>query len=116
MRWNYILLHPVQQSKFHWNHLLYSEDTEKTAKLIDELPYFGIKLKPIQFGKSKTDYSYDKNTNEIYKGIYSVKYCNAKIADELLEVSRKNPKNFIELLSMLKETSVSFAVFSVSSE
>lgn len=84
----------------------YSEDTEKTAKLIDELPYFGIKLKPIQFGKSKTDYSYDKNTNEIYKGIYSVKYCNAKIADELLGVSRKNPKDFIELLSMLKETSV----------
>ena len=40
---------------------------ERTANLISELDYFGIKIKNIAFGKSKADYAMDKNTKTIYK-------------------------------------------------
>lgn len=58
-----------------------------------------IKIKPIQFGKSMDKYTIEKETNSIYKGIESIKYCNSKIAEELLELSKqKDYKTFIELL------------------
>lgn len=86
---------------------LYSDDKPRTANLINELAYFNIKLKPIKFGKSKADYSMDKETNSIYKGIASIKYCNAAIADELLNLSQNKYVSFIDLLSDIKnKTSV----------
>lgn len=81
---------------------MYSDDTERTANLISEMPYFGIKLENIKFGKSKSDYSMDKINNIIYKGIASIKHCNTKIADELLILSKNNYKSFIELLYDIK--------------
>ena len=82
---------------------MYSDDMTRTANLINELPYFGIKLESIKFGKSGADYSMDKETNTIYKGIASVKYCNEKIADELMNLSENKYNNFIELLRDIKE-------------
>ena len=77
---------------------LYSDDMERTAKLIDELKYFTIKIEPIKFGKSGSQYTLDKENNKIYKGIASVKYCNDQIAEELLELSKNKYNNFVELL------------------
>ena len=77
---------------------LYSDDMERTAKLIDELKYFNIKIEPIKFGKSGSQYTLDKENNKIYKGIASVKYCNDQIAEELLELSKNKYNNFVELL------------------
>ena len=77
---------------------LYADDNDRTPKLISELPYFGVSLKPIKFGKSSADYTMDKNTNSIYRGIASVKYCNPQIADELLELSKNHYDSFIDLL------------------
>ena len=82
---------------------LYSGDMDRTSKLISELPYFNIKLLPIKYGKSGADYTMDKSTNSIYKGISSIKYCNAQIADELLELSKNHYDNFIDLLKDIKE-------------
>lgn len=77
----------------------YADDTDRTHKLVNELSYFNIKLLPIKFGKSSSEYTMDKETNSIYKGIESIKYCNSKIAEELLELSKhKTYKTFIELL------------------
>lgn len=81
---------------------MYSDDMERTANLIGELPYFGIKLEPIKFGKSGSDYAMDKENNTIYKGIASIKYCNTQIADELLELSKNKYKSFVELLLDIK--------------
>ena len=78
---------------------LYSDDMERTAKLIDELKYFNIKIEPIKFGKSGSQYTLDKENNKIYKGIASVKYCNDQIAEELLELSKNKYNNFVELLN-----------------
>ena len=81
---------------------MYSDDMERTANLIGELPYFGIKLESIKFGKSGSDYAMDRENNTIYKGIASIKYCNNQIADELLELSKNKYKSFIELLADIK--------------
>lgn len=81
---------------------MYSDDMERTANLINELPYFGIKLESIKFGKSSSDYAMDKENNIIYKGIASIKYCNTQISDELLELSKNRYNNFIELLKDIK--------------
>lgn len=39
---------------------LYSGDMDRTAKLIAEMPYFNLSLKPIKFRHSKSDYNMDK--------------------------------------------------------
>ena len=82
---------------------MYSDDMDRTAKLINELPYFNIKLQPIKFGKSASSYMMDKETNSIYKAITSVKFCNSQIADELLELSHNHYDTFIDLLKDIKE-------------
>lgn len=78
---------------------LYSDDMERTAKLTEELKYFGIKIEQIRFGKSGPDYTLDKKENKIYKGITSVKFCNAKIAEELQALSINTYHNFTEVLA-----------------
>lgn len=83
---------------------LYADDIERTSKLIAEMPYFNIKLLPIQFGKSGADYTMDKETNCIYKGIESIKFCNRQIADELLELSNNKYDSFIDLLKDIKNS------------
>lgn len=82
---------------------LYADDMDRTSKLIAELPYFNIKLEPIKFGKSGADYTMDKENNTIYKDIKSVKYCNAQIASELMELSKNKYPSFIDLLKDIKD-------------
>lgn len=82
---------------------LYADDLDRTSKLIAEMPHFGIVLEPIKFGKSGSDYTMDKENNVIYKGIASIKYCNEKIADELLEIADDEYDSFIDLLDAIHE-------------
>ena len=82
---------------------LYADDMDRTSKLIAELPCFGIELKPIKFGKSSAGYAMDKDSDAIYKGISSVKYCNSQIADELMELSKNKYPSFIDLLKDIKD-------------
>ena len=76
----------------------YADDDVRTAKLTKECVYFNIAINPIKFGKSGSDYTMDKSTNSIYRGIASVKYCNAQIADELMQLSKNHYYSFIDLL------------------
>jgi len=82
---------------------LYADDIDRTSKLIEELPYFGITIQPVKFGKSGSDYTLDKENNQIYKGVQSIKYLNAQIGEELLELSKNKYGTFIELLKDIKE-------------
>lgn len=81
----------------------YTGDIDRTNKLTEELKYFNIKLKPIKFGKSSSDYTMDKENNSIYKGISSIKYCNKQIAEELLELSKNKYDSFINLIKDINE-------------
>lgn len=76
----------------------YADDEVRTARLTKECNYFNIAINPIHFGKSGADYTMDKNTNSIYRGIASVKYCNSQIADELMQLSKNHYDSFIDLL------------------
>ena len=82
---------------------LYADDIDRTSKLIEELPYFGITIQPVKFGKSGSDYTLDKENNQIYKGVQSIKYLNAQIGEELLELSKNRYGSFIDLLKDIKE-------------
>ena len=81
----------------------YIGDEERTNKLIDELPKFGLKLKPIKFRFSTDKYNCDKETNEIYKGIESIKYLNSDVAKEMYELRDNYYNSFVDLLYDLKE-------------
>lgn len=82
---------------------MYVNDMDRTAKLIEELKYFDIALYPVKFGKSSAGYTMDKETNAIYKGIESVKFCNAQIADELMALSKNKYNSFVDLLDDIKQ-------------
>ena len=86
----------------------YQSDNEKTSRIIAELDYFDIHLENIKFGKSKSEYTFDRNTNTIYKSISSIKYCNEVIANELYELGRNNTyKDFVDVIRDIKtKTSV----------
>lgn len=94
--------HPLEYFETVLNE--YKSDNEKTSRIIAELDYFGITLVGIKFGKSKNEYTSDKETNTIYKSISSIKYCNEKIATELYELGSKNKYNsFVEVLDDIKK-------------
>lgn len=86
----------------------YQSDNEKTSRIISELDYFDIHIENIKFGKSKNEYTFDRNTNTIYKSVSSIKYCNEVMANELYELAQNNSyNNFIDLLVDIKsKTSV----------
>ena len=83
---------------------IYEEDNEKCLQILDYANRHNIKIMPIKFGKSLSQYTMDKENNNIYKGINSIKYCNSTIAEELMELSKNNKyDNFIDLLYDIKE-------------
>ena len=67
----------------------------------------GITMNSIKFGYSDADYAVDKTHHALYKGIESIKFCNAQIAHELKELSKNHYANFVDLLADIKtKTSV----------
>ena len=79
---------------------------EKTSKINDFMNKFtDIKVKLIKFRKSKSEYSCDKETNIIYKGIKSVKYLSENVANELFELGKKHYDSFIDLAIDVMENS-----------
>ena len=86
---------------------IYEEDADKSLEILEYAKRNNIKILPIKFGKSNKSYTMDKIENSIYQGISSIKYCNSKIAEELMELSkRKKYNSFIDLLYDIKKTSV----------
>lgn len=79
------------------------DNQEKTTKIIEYAKSKGIKVKPIEFGKSKADYFFDKVENTIYRGCASIKYLNKEVANELYELSKNKYDSFIDLLVDIAE-------------
>jgi DNA polymerase III alpha subunit len=80
---------------------IYESNVKIQSKLMKELDYFKIKVKPIEFGKSKADYEADYETNTIYKGIASIKNLNAKIANSLYQLSKEKEYDTSDFVSLL---------------
>ena len=80
------------------------DKAEKTTKAVEYIHSFtDIKMKPTKFRYSKMEYMMDKKTNSIYKGIESIKFLNAKIAQELYELGKNEYNSFIDLLVDITE-------------
>lgn len=82
---------------------IYADDKDKCLEILAYAKRNDITLQPIKFGKSGAEYTMDKKTKSIYKGIASVKYCNSQIADELMALSKNKYKTFVDLLKDIKE-------------
>lgn len=87
----------------------YQGDFDRTNKLTNELEYFKIKLSSPKFRYSFGEYSCDKNTNTIYKGISSIKGLSKTIGDKLYELKDKTYSTFFELLIDCKENAIGIA-------
>lgn len=86
---------------------IYREDDDKCLEILGYAKRNGIAINQIKFGKSGADYTMDKDTNSVYRGVASVKFCNSQIADELLELSKNKYNSFIDLLKDIEgKTSV----------
>ena len=83
----------------------YIGDEVRTNKLMNEMGYFGLTLRGIQYGHSRAEYSFDKKTNTIYKGLASIKFINEIVPEEIYHLSKNNYKNFVDLLFDLREKS-----------
>lgn len=84
----------------------YSGDENRTRKLTNELQFFGIKLKPIQFRLSQAGYSLSREDNSIYKGIGSIKHMSAQAAEDLYALRNNHYDSFIDLLADIDKCSV----------
>ena len=85
----------------------YQSNSEKTRKILEELSYFNIQLSDIKFGNSRETYSFDKNTNTIYKSVSAIKYLNSQVAQQLYELSQqKQYTDFIDLLQDIQTLSI----------
>ena len=79
---------------------LYSDDLDRTAKLTNEMPYFGVSLKPIKFRHSRANYNMEKEANIIYKGLASLKYMNADVSEQLYALRDQQFNSFVDLLAV----------------
>ena len=76
----------------------YSDDSERTARLTNEMKYFNIKLKNPKFRYSKGEYFFDRKTNSIYKGISSIKFISKNAGSILYDLKDNHYDTFCDLL------------------
>ena len=83
-----------------------NEDDIKNGSALAEL--YGIKIISPKFGVSKDRYVFQKDLGVIAKGIASVKYMSAQVANELYSIAKNSrPNTFMDLLLKIKsETSI----------
>ena len=84
----------------------YIDDTDRTIKLMNELKYFGIKLRNPLFRHSKGEYFFDKENNSIYKGIGSIKYLNKQVGEDLYTLRDINFDSFVDLLKTISDNNI----------
>lgn len=76
---------------------------EKTIALTKYAKKIGIRFQPPKFRHSEGDYSCDKETNTIYKGLSSIKFLGGEIADQLHTLGQNKYTSFASLLFDIKE-------------
>lgn len=76
---------------------------EKTAALTAYAHKVGIKIKSPKFRHSRSDYFCDVDENAIYKGLGSIKYMSADVAEALYNMRDMKFKNFIDVLFAIQQ-------------
>ena len=81
---------------------IFEDKEEKSLAIINYAKKQGIKISAIKFRHSIAKYSFDKETNQIFKGISSIKYMNSNVANEMYALRNNEYDTFINLLYDLK--------------
>lgn len=82
---------------------IFESKEDKSLAIIDYAKRQGIHILPIKFRHSIAQYNFDKETNEIFKGISSIKFMNSIVANEIYALRENQYRSFIELLYDLGE-------------
>ncbi len=85
---------------------IFASKEDKSLAIINYAKKQGIRISSIKFRHSIADYSFDKETNQIFKGLASIKYMNADVANELYQLRDKHYEDFIDMLIDLHNTSI----------
>lgn len=98
----YRYYHPLEFVTAYLNNAKNQDDINNGTELARVK---GVKIQPVKFGYSKSNYYPDKKTNSIYKGISSIKGFGEKvdIASEMMQFKDNQYNNFTDLLIDLKE-------------
>ena len=76
---------------------------QKLENIKEYIKSKNITINPIKFGKSRSEFFYDRSGNSIYQGVAAIKNLNGKVAEELYELSQNHTySNFIDLLIDIK--------------
>lgn len=88
---------------------VWSSKTDKMTRVTQYALNKNIEIKPPKFRFSKSEYMCDKETNCIYKGLFSIKYLNERVAEELYDLRNNQYDTFVEFLHDAKlNTSIDF--------
>lgn len=85
---------------------IWKDDFNKSSEIISYAKKVGIKIAPIMFRHSSSNYTFDKKTNTIYKGISSIKYLNEQVGEDLMTLKDCHYNNFAELLKDISKLKV----------
>lgn len=82
--------------------LNYADNEDDIINGTNLIKTFNFNIQEPKFRYGRSLYMYDENTNNIYKGMSSIKYLNDKIAEELYLLRNNSYNNFFELLQDIK--------------
>lgn len=78
---------------------IFQDDQDKTAEITKYAGKVGIRVTQPKWGVSRSGYAFNRDKNVIAKGLSSIKYMNAQVADELYNLSKENEYGrFVDLL------------------
>ncbi len=92
--------HPIEFITTALN--IFADKEEKSSAIIAYAKKNNIIISPIKFRHSIANYSYNKESNTIFKGIASIKYMNEDIANELYSLRNNQYDTFVDLLADIK--------------
>lgn len=84
----------------------YADDLDMTTDLTNELSHFGIALSAPKFRVSKGEYSFDKESRTIYKGLGSVKTLNKEDGNKLYSIRNEKIENLYDLFERLGDLKI----------
>lgn len=85
---------------------IFEDNMDKTVEITKYASKRGIRVTSPKWGVSRQQYSFDRDTNTIAKGLSSVKFLNANVAEELFFIAKKfDGSSFIDLLTDLSNNS-----------
>ena len=77
---------------------IFENKEDKSLAILSYANKQGIKISPIKFRHSIAEYSFDKESKVIFKGLSSIKYMNSVVANELYALRNNTYNTFIDVL------------------